>query len=228
MKRLLPCLPVLVAVVALPVLATLVLPVAASAAEAPCPNEALRQTQPKGLRLPDCRAYEQVSPVDKGGQDAVAQHNMVEASPSGNAIYYQSVSPFPELPAPSDNEYSTYVGTHSDPLASWSTMSAFPEAPTRFVAFDEDLNREIFGVEGETPEGAPIPGKEDFYVRENDLSDGAPGAYRLLVGGLSGDFPGEFWLAGFSGDGTHVFFGVYCMNRGSCSLGWEGWAEPAE
>jgi hypothetical protein len=206
MKRLLPCLPVLVALVALPVLAALALPVAASAAEAPCPNEALRQTQPKGLRLPDCRAYEQVSPTDKGGQDAIASHNAGEASPSGDAIYYISESPFPELPAP-EGASPVYISTHPDPLASWSTMSAYPELKSRYVAFDEDLNREIIEVEGETPEGVPIPpGEVDVYVRENDLSDGAPGAYRLLVGGLKGATEGEFWLAGFSGDGTHVFF----------------------
>jgi hypothetical protein len=34
----------------------------------------------------------------------------------------------------------------------------------------------------------------------------------------------ECWSRSYPPD----VFRVYCMNRGSCSLGWEGWAEPAE
>ncbi len=35
-----------------------------------CPNEQRRAEQPYGLRLPECRAYEMVSPLDTEGQDA--------------------------------------------------------------------------------------------------------------------------------------------------------------
>ena len=36
-----------------------------------CANEQLRAEQPYGLLLPDCRAYEQVSPVDKNDNDII-------------------------------------------------------------------------------------------------------------------------------------------------------------
>jgi len=35
-----------------------------------CPNAQSRVEQPDGLALPDCRAYEMVSPTDTNGQDA--------------------------------------------------------------------------------------------------------------------------------------------------------------
>jgi len=35
-------------------------------------------------------------------------------------------------------------------------------------------------------------------------------------------------LFGDEGHADRAFYGVYCMNRGSCALGWEGWAESAE
>jgi len=37
-----------------------------------CPNERLREEQPYGLGLPDCRAYEMVSPANTNGQDAAS------------------------------------------------------------------------------------------------------------------------------------------------------------
>jgi hypothetical protein len=39
-----------------------------------CGNEKLREEQPYGLALPDCRAYEMVSPPDTSGQDATTFH----------------------------------------------------------------------------------------------------------------------------------------------------------
>jgi hypothetical protein len=67
----------------------------ARAAGAACANEQLRAEQPYGLALPDCRAYEMVSPVEKNDGDAVdstcffgAWSN--RASVSGEAIAFVS------------------------------------------------------------------------------------------------------------------------------------------
>lgn len=68
----------------------------ASAAET-CPNEAIREEQ-HSTSLPECRAYEQVSPVDKGGMDAGvesfqgAHSSDVVVSPGGNRVIYSSLT----------------------------------------------------------------------------------------------------------------------------------------
>ena len=46
--------------------------VPAAAHAEPCPNEKLREEQPYGQELPDCRAYEMVSPPNTNGQDATS------------------------------------------------------------------------------------------------------------------------------------------------------------
>jgi len=48
-----------------------------------CRNEQLRGQEGAALRLPDCRAYEQVSPADKNFTDALGEADAVQSSPSG-------------------------------------------------------------------------------------------------------------------------------------------------
>jgi hypothetical protein len=55
-----------------------------------CANDALR-TGPSA-HLPDCRAYEQVSPIDKGGIQVVGDLFHLQASPSGDAFAFESNS----------------------------------------------------------------------------------------------------------------------------------------
>ena len=47
-----------------------------------CTNEHLREEQPYGLLLPDCRAYEMVSPADTDGQDATSTYSESSARAS--------------------------------------------------------------------------------------------------------------------------------------------------
>ena len=88
-------------VVLLPVLMTLVCvslwggALAAAAQAEGCPNEQLREGDGYALRLPDCRAYEQISPVDKNFTDAAGVPGSVQSAPSGEEVTFFSIAPFP-------------------------------------------------------------------------------------------------------------------------------------
>ena len=61
-------------------------PALAAEPQAPCPNEQFRAEQPFASVLPDCRAYEMVSPLakDDGGVTYIASR----AAEHGEAITY--------------------------------------------------------------------------------------------------------------------------------------------
>lgn len=181
----------------------LALPSAARAAE-PCPNESLRAAgpetpttdEPYSSALPDCRAYEQVSPVDKNLSDADGPAGQVQASPSGEGVTFFSVLPFPGVPGA--GALLTYLATRGE--GGWSTQGLLPEsdpaARTNVRGLTEDMAYEV--VEAKEPLLAPgaTPGQENFYLRDN-----ATGSYRLLAPG-----PGELQFADASSDDSRILF----------------------
>ncbi len=61
---------------------------------ASCPNEQRRAEQPFALALPDCRAYEMVSPLEK--DDNGVSYVASRAAESGDAVTYFSLGSFAE------------------------------------------------------------------------------------------------------------------------------------
>ena len=171
-----------------------------------CPNAAIRAEQ--GSRyLPDCRAYEMVSPVDKGSGDIAYTHSFSQASLSGDALAYTSTTAF--AGTPSSPKIVTYMARRT--AAGWQSKSMMPPmasgstSPLIFPAywmFSEDLSRGVLGAE----EPALAPGApaetNNLYVRDT-LSNG----YSLLTPkGPAGEPYYQPFFADATDDFSHVIF----------------------
>ena len=91
----------------------------------PCSNDTLRALfNNVSAALPDCRAYEQASPVNKNGSDATGSVSFAKASPDGNGVSFLSTTGVPggegsqTIPM-----YLAQRGTNA-----WSTQGVLPKA----------------------------------------------------------------------------------------------------
>jgi hypothetical protein len=176
-----------------------------------CPNEQLRAEQPYGLALPDCRAYEMVSPLDKNDSNIAPEST--RASVSGEAVTYQSRGSFAE-PAGAlfENRYISRRGPDG-----WSTQNITPPhgpyntdtfTPFEELLFTPDLSKGLLRSEF-TPltSGSPA-GYVNLYVA--DTSDGS---YQSVTGAPPGLEPYGYSIeprsAGVSTDLSHIVFEEY-------------------
>ena len=161
-----------------------------------CSNEAFRTGA--GAALPDCRAYEMVSPLDKANGDIFslreltltdlgnARAHVNQATPQGDALTYSSFRAFGDaISAP----YSSQYIARRDPEEGWSSHSLNPplEVPSLYVGafaeshykgFSEDLCQAylIQDTDIALEEGAPA-GVPNLYRRHNCGEEG----YELLT-----------------------------------------------
>jgi hypothetical protein len=139
---------------------------------APCPNAQFR-TGPSAL-LPDCRAYEQVSPVDKNGNDAGNIGDLASwaggvASRSGDAVSFASAGSFAGSPR-GGNGLQWYHSRRTS--FGWSTSATIPAADdprpgyrTHLTGLAVDLSKSLFEV---TRHVAPGDGPDNnWYYRDN-------------------------------------------------------------
>jgi hypothetical protein len=146
-----------------------------------CPNAALRKAQGSDF-LPNCRAWEMVSPVDKNGGGAgtnVSYLGPSQISADGSAAAYTSNDTFADPQASSGN---VYISTHDG--GNWSTKSILPPnrqngssgnivVPSYF--FSPDLSKTIVMTPYPLTADSP-PDTRNLYVRDN-----AAGTYRLIT-----------------------------------------------
>jgi hypothetical protein len=200
---------------------------------ASCPNEEVRAEQGAG-RLPDCRAFELVTPEIKA--DNGNFFGNAYGFPDGNHVYYGMYLPLPgvgsggKTNALSTRTASGWVNTSLAPLAAGpgSPISVLPNSPNAGpyasnVAFTGDFSQAFVasGFDSDPLDQdyvLPLPGTEEQVFRGTldayrlDLSSGAWSLAALPdAGPLTASFnaPGASrgtFVAGVSEDGSHVFF----------------------
>ncbi len=139
-----------------------------------CPNTALREG---GLseNLPDCRAYELVSPVDKNDADIIGQYATNLSSLSGNAIVFAAHNGFGDTRgsgAAGGNMYVAYRGA-----SEWKTRAILPTPATNVIQilagstvdnlFSAELDRSVVEAYALPAASGGVPEGMNLYLQDN-------------------------------------------------------------
>jgi hypothetical protein len=183
---------------------------AGDATEAFCPNEGLPGFV---TSLPDCRAYEMVSPPFKDGQGIISPAAV--SSDGSRVLASGGFGVFAGAEGNSGTEGGFYMFTRT--ASGWGVSPVTPPsslfAYSEFAAASSDLSRVLFGVRA----ASQSLYAEDLYVREPDGSfvEVGPKYPPSLVGGPPsgaytqiGAFAADGKYAGASADLSHVLFQI--------------------
>ncbi|HTC58834.1 MAG TPA: hypothetical protein VK691_01825 [Solirubrobacteraceae bacterium] len=194
------------------VLAAALLVEAGPAVAAGCPNEALRAENPASQALPDCRAYEQVSPVEKNLSDVAGFVGTVRGAPSGQAVMFNSEIPYPPREGAHEGSsqlFNSYLSTRISEGVSgeWLTDNQDPSSDLGSSAYPvgetEDLSYTLVKSFNQPPlvaEPGLIEGRGAIYLRDN-----ASGTYRLLFQAPANEILSFFFVAAADSDSRFFF-----------------------
>ena len=126
-------------------------PASAAAGEG-CPNEQVRSQsntnpatgQPYSVGLPECRAYEMVSPLEKQAHDATPVHgDGLPVAPDGETVGFASEGGFsdPENYRVNFSPINMYVSRRG--VSGWVTSSAFAPASLVYSPFEDGLDSDF-------------------------------------------------------------------------------------
>jgi hypothetical protein len=147
------------------------------------------------LGLPDGRAYEQASPVNKNGADIQTGMNSLQSSLTGNAVTFFTNAGLPG--GEGGQDFPIYMARRNPDASGWSTQGLLPPAdtgPRGFVnGWSEDLDH---AYASNWNPGSPT----SFYERET-----ASGAVKALATDATTTEVGPAF-AGASAEGKAVLF----------------------
>jgi hypothetical protein len=151
-------------------------------------------TATSAVALPDGRAYELVSPPNKGGYEVAFQLaglSRAQASLDGDIVSFASFGIFPNTGAQSGSAVNTYLSTRpAGGQEQWRTVATAPPLPNpntgssvphgQVEDISDDLSGAVVQVEGTLPGDPPAPpDREPLYLRHTDAS-----SFELLTPGL--------------------------------------------
>ncbi len=174
-------------------------------AQAACPNAAVR-VQQDAQGLADCRAYEKVSPADKGNGDVTTYADTV-SSPDGDGLAYRAATAF--AGAESSLMSNQYVGRRTSGGWTAEGINGFqtpdPRAvlePQGFYALTADLSRGVLLSSQDPNDRTGAVSTESKRLYRWDRSGGF---LTVSPQPSSPDFEGAFYV-GSSADMSRVFF----------------------
>jgi WD40-like Beta Propeller Repeat len=186
-----------------------------------CANQGLRNGPSSAL--PDCRAYEMVSPVDKNGEGIIVRGNLsgeddayIQATPDGGKITYSSAASFGDQL--SSLYYNQYIAARG--AASWATSGVNPPLgrhdagfhTERFVSgFSEDLCSMWLVDYNTTPLNPDAQADFNNLYRRQNCAPGEGSFETLTTTAPLAPPPGPQFVnnnsvQGFSADGKAAFF----------------------
>lgn len=162
----------------------------------PCPNDAFRAGHPSAA-LPDCRAYEQVTPVDKNGADAGGEIFKVQAALEGDAVTSQTQAGLPGG-----------VGLESFPIylsrrdaSGWSTQGLLPPPSFGENAFTVGWTPDLAYVfDAAKLTGSDLVGELDSALLARASFNGS---FQEIVPYVDG---AAYFFVGASADDSKLFF----------------------
>ena len=185
--------------------------------ETNCPNQAARYGA--SANLPDCRAYEMVTPVEKSAHDIVARGTALnyavasdQARPDGDKFTYSTATAFGDAQGSYwTNQFMATRGpggwsNHGiSPLHAYNTAQTLDTVatPPKFGAFTEDLSHAYLLDNAMPPLNADaLLGKYNVYLRDN-VAESYETVTKQVFG--SGDTSRSAFM-GYSKDGGHMVF----------------------
>ncbi len=188
---------------------------------AECQNQQLR-LEDHSAELPDCRAFELISPPYKDGYSPF----LTNVSPNGERVLYNSIGAFAGAKGNQNVDGTIYVGSRTS--SGWITKAISPAASTFSYAQWEDSSVALDRTLWAAHTTSQSVNANDLYVREPNGSfvrvgpELPPSAEKAPPAPFQTIHGGQLEYSGASSDLSRVFFTIEPGEIGEESIAWLG------